>query len=90
MMMFMRNASLSYLFEPAWNASHIQQGKYLHLLNDIMDKLASGVIRSVLPKINRILFIIMMCIFEEAVCALNEKVSQHVFRLIHDILHISQ
>ena len=89
-MMFMRNASLSYLFEPAWNASHIQQGKYLHLLNDIMDKLASGVIRSVLPKNNRILFIIMMCMFEEEVCALNEKVSQHVFKLNHDILYISQ
>lgn len=44
-MMFMRCASVGFLFEQAWILSSTQQGRYLHILMDIMEKVSSGVIR---------------------------------------------
>lgn len=44
-MMFMKCASLGFLFEHAWTLSSTQQGRYLHILMDIMEKVSSGVIR---------------------------------------------
>lgn len=44
-MMFMKCASLGFLFEQAWILSSTQQGRYLHILMDIMEKVSSGVIR---------------------------------------------
>ncbi|CAN7988777.1 unnamed protein product [Ixodes hexagonus] len=43
--MFMKCASLGFLFEHAWTLSSTQQGRYLHILMDIMEKVSSGVIR---------------------------------------------
>ncbi|XP_037281484.2 quinone oxidoreductase-like protein 1 isoform X1 [Rhipicephalus microplus] len=44
-MMFMKCASIGFLFEQAWILSSTQQGRYLHILMDIMEKVSSGVIR---------------------------------------------
>uniref|UniRef100_V5HAN3 Putative secreted protein n=1 Tax=Ixodes ricinus TaxID=34613 RepID=V5HAN3_IXORI len=44
-MMFMKCASLGFLFEHAWTLSSTQQGRYLHILMDVMEKVSSGVIR---------------------------------------------
>ncbi|XP_063812572.1 quinone oxidoreductase-like protein 1 [Pseudophryne corroboree] len=43
--LFLKGASLSFLNEEVWNLSNAQQGKYLHILKDVMDKLASGIFR---------------------------------------------
>lgn len=45
-LMFLKCASLGFLFEHAWTLSSTQQGQYLHILMDIMEKVADGVIRS--------------------------------------------
>lgn len=44
-MLFMKCASIGFLFEQAWILSSTQQGRYLHILMDIMEKVSSGVIR---------------------------------------------
>ncbi|KAG8171391.1 hypothetical protein JTE90_007589 [Oedothorax gibbosus] len=43
-LLFMKCASLGFLFEHAWTLSSTQQGQYLHILMDIMEKVADGVI----------------------------------------------
>lgn len=45
-LMFLKCASLGFLFEHAWTLSSTQQGQYLHILMDIMEKVADGVLRS--------------------------------------------
>lgn len=44
-LLFMKCASLGFLFEHAWTLSSAQQGQYLHVLMDIMEKVADKVIR---------------------------------------------
>ncbi|XP_073440724.1 quinone oxidoreductase-like protein 1 [Dendrobates tinctorius] len=48
--LFLKCASLSYLNEEAWNLSSSQQGKYLHILKDVMDKLGGGIFRPYLDE----------------------------------------
>jgi len=43
--LFLRNASVSFLFPPAWTLMNAQQGRYLHILTDIMDKLDKGMLK---------------------------------------------
>ncbi|XP_046392602.1 quinone oxidoreductase-like protein 1 isoform X1 [Ischnura elegans] len=43
--LYMRCASLAYLFEQAWLLSSVQQGRHQHVLKDIMEKLFSDAIR---------------------------------------------
>lgn len=44
-MMYMKCASLGFLFEHAWTLSSAQQGRYQHILMDIMEKVAEETIR---------------------------------------------
>uniref|UniRef100_A0AAV2JP56 Enoyl reductase (ER) domain-containing protein n=1 Tax=Knipowitschia caucasica TaxID=637954 RepID=A0AAV2JP56_KNICA len=41
----LKSASLSFLNPEAWTASSAQQGRYLHILKDIVDKMSTGVLR---------------------------------------------
>lgn len=41
----MKGSSLCHLFPEMWTLSTCQQGRYLHVLKDVLDKAASGVIR---------------------------------------------
>ncbi|XP_056415539.1 quinone oxidoreductase-like protein 1 [Hyla sarda] len=43
--LFLKSASLSYLNEETWNLSSSHQGKYLHILKDVMDKLGGGIFK---------------------------------------------
>lgn len=47
-MLYLKGASLSFLFEHSWVLSRGQQGRYLHILSDIMEKLENSVIRPVI------------------------------------------
>jgi len=47
-MLYLKGASVSFLFEHSWVLSRGQQGRYLHILTDIMDKLSTSVIRPVI------------------------------------------
>lgn len=42
--LFMKCASVGFLFEHAWTLSSSHQGRYLHILMDIMEKVSDGVI----------------------------------------------
>ncbi|XP_003963944.2 quinone oxidoreductase-like protein 1 [Takifugu rubripes] len=44
-LLFLRSASVSFLNHEVWTASSAQQGRYLHILRDIMEKLSAGVLR---------------------------------------------
>ncbi|XP_077437341.1 quinone oxidoreductase-like protein 1 isoform X2 [Vanacampus margaritifer] len=44
-LMFLKSASVSFLNPQVWLASSSQQGRYLHILRDIMEKMSSGVLR---------------------------------------------
>ncbi|XP_076444935.1 quinone oxidoreductase-like protein 1 [Babylonia areolata] len=44
--LFLRNASISFLFPPSWTLMHAQHGRYQHILTDIMEKLDKGVLKS--------------------------------------------
>lgn len=44
-LMYLRCASLGFLFEQAWMLSSAQHGKYQHILMDIMEKVATRTIR---------------------------------------------
>ncbi|XP_033111633.1 quinone oxidoreductase-like protein 1 [Anneissia japonica] len=44
-LLFLKNASISYLFPSVWTLSTSQQGRYLHILRDVMNKVASGVVK---------------------------------------------
>ena len=43
--LFMKGASLHFLFEPIWTLSSAHQGNYLHILSSVMAKLEAGVIK---------------------------------------------
>ncbi|XP_064503248.1 quinone oxidoreductase-like protein 1 isoform X1 [Pseudopipra pipra] len=43
--LFLKGATVSFLNDEIWNLSNVQQGKYLSILEDIMEKLSSGVFR---------------------------------------------
>ncbi|MEE6467956.1 hypothetical protein FKM82_008119 [Ascaphus truei] len=43
--LFLKGASLSFLNDEMWNLSNAQQGKYLHILKDVMEKLSTGIFR---------------------------------------------
>jgi len=38
--LFLKGASISYLFEHTWILSNAQQGRFLHILTDLMEKIA--------------------------------------------------
>ncbi|XP_059155382.1 quinone oxidoreductase-like protein 1 [Physella acuta] len=40
--LFLRGASVSFLFPPAWTLTRAQHGRYHHILKDIMERLAAG------------------------------------------------
>ncbi|XP_061645348.1 quinone oxidoreductase-like protein 1 isoform X2 [Phyllopteryx taeniolatus] len=44
-LMFLKSASVSFLNAQVWLASSSQQGRYLHILRDIVEKMSSGVLR---------------------------------------------
>lgn len=44
-LLFLRCASVGFLCEQAWMLSHAQQGRYQHILMDIMRKVGTGIIR---------------------------------------------
>ncbi|XP_061693292.1 quinone oxidoreductase-like protein 1 isoform X3 [Syngnathoides biaculeatus] len=44
-LMFLKSASVSFLNSQVWLASSSQQGRYLHILRDIVEKMSSGVLR---------------------------------------------
>ncbi|KAL4657011.1 quinone oxidoreductase-like protein 1 isoform X1 [Arapaima gigas] len=48
--LFLRGASLSFLNEDVWVASGSNQGKYLHILRDVVDKLSTGTLRLQMEK----------------------------------------
>ncbi|XP_030744525.1 quinone oxidoreductase-like protein 1 [Echinops telfairi] len=43
--LFLKGATVSFLNEEVWNLSNVQQGKYLCILKDVMEKLSTGVFR---------------------------------------------
>ncbi|XP_031957127.1 quinone oxidoreductase-like protein 1 isoform X1 [Corvus moneduloides] len=43
--LFLKGATVSFLNDEIWNLSNVQQGKYLAILEDIMEKLSSSVFR---------------------------------------------
>ncbi|XP_052810186.1 quinone oxidoreductase-like protein 1 [Mya arenaria] len=43
--LYMRGASLNFLFDGAWTLSYAQQGRYQHILHDVVDKLDRGQIK---------------------------------------------
>ncbi|KAM3837381.1 quinone oxidoreductase-like protein 1 isoform 2-T8 [Vipera latastei] len=48
--LFLKGASVSFLNDEIWNLSSMQQGKYLCILEDVMEKLSSGVFKPHLDK----------------------------------------
>jgi len=49
--LFMRSASVAFLFEHAWLLAPKQHGKYLHILKDLMEKLGAKAIKPVIAKV---------------------------------------
>ncbi|XP_041258101.1 quinone oxidoreductase-like protein 1 isoform X1 [Onychostruthus taczanowskii] len=43
--LFLKGATVSFLNDEVWNLSSVQQGKYLAILEDIMEKLSNGIFR---------------------------------------------
>nr|KAF6268883.1 crystallin zeta like 1 [Pipistrellus kuhlii] len=43
--LFLKGATVAFLNDEVWNLSNVQQGKYLCVLKDVMEKLATGVFR---------------------------------------------
>nr|KAG5704965.1 hypothetical protein BaRGS_022807 [Batillaria attramentaria] len=43
--LFLRNASVSFLFPQAWTLMYAQHGRYQHVLLDIMEKLEKGILK---------------------------------------------
>ncbi|NXQ10838.1 QORL1 protein, partial [Peucedramus taeniatus] len=43
--LFLKGATVSFLNDEIWNLSNVQQGKYLDILCDIMEKLSNGIFR---------------------------------------------
>ncbi|XP_042314241.1 quinone oxidoreductase-like protein 1 isoform X2 [Sceloporus undulatus] len=48
--LFLKGATISFLNDEVWNLSNMHQGKYLCILEDIMEKLANGVFRPLLDE----------------------------------------
>ncbi|KAM9365147.1 quinone oxidoreductase-like protein 1 isoform 2-T2 [Pholidichthys leucotaenia] len=44
-LLFLKSASVSFLNPEVWTASSAQQGRYLHILKDIVEKTSTGVLR---------------------------------------------
>ncbi|XP_057704349.1 quinone oxidoreductase-like protein 1 isoform X2 [Corythoichthys intestinalis] len=44
-LMFLKSASVSFLNLQVWLASSSQQGRYLHILKDIVEKMSAGILR---------------------------------------------
>ncbi|XP_040035329.2 quinone oxidoreductase-like protein 1 isoform X1 [Gasterosteus aculeatus] len=44
-LLYLKSASLSFLNHEVWTASSAQQGRYLHILKDIVEKMSTGVLR---------------------------------------------
>ncbi|XP_047208513.1 quinone oxidoreductase-like protein 1 isoform X2 [Girardinichthys multiradiatus] len=44
-LLYLKSASVSFLNPEVWTASSAQQGRYLHILKDIVEKMAAGVLR---------------------------------------------
>ncbi|XP_030887257.1 quinone oxidoreductase-like protein 1 isoform X6 [Leptonychotes weddellii] len=43
--LFLKGATVAFLNDEVWNLSNVQQGKYLCILKDVMEKLSGGVFR---------------------------------------------
>ncbi|XP_045708564.1 quinone oxidoreductase-like protein 1 isoform X1 [Phyllostomus hastatus] len=43
--LFLKGATVAFLNDDVWNLSNVQQGKYLCILKDVMEKLSTGVFR---------------------------------------------
>ncbi|XP_070108673.1 quinone oxidoreductase-like protein 1 isoform X7 [Equus przewalskii] len=43
--LFLKGATVAFLNDEVWNLSNVQQGKYLCILKDVMEKLSAGVFR---------------------------------------------
>lgn len=43
--LFLRNASVSFLFPQAWTLMYAQHGRYQHILLDVMEKLDKGILK---------------------------------------------
>ncbi|XP_036600610.1 quinone oxidoreductase-like protein 1 isoform X3 [Trichosurus vulpecula] len=48
--LFLKGATVSFLNDEVWNLSNMQQGKYLCILKDVMEKLSTGVFRPLLDE----------------------------------------
>ncbi|XP_029459402.1 quinone oxidoreductase-like protein 1 isoform X2 [Rhinatrema bivittatum] len=48
--LFLKGATVSFLNDEVWNLSSVQQGKYLHILKDVMEKLSAGIFRPLLDE----------------------------------------
>ncbi|CAB3366205.1 Hypothetical predicted protein [Cloeon dipterum] len=48
--LMLRCASVGFLFDQAWNLSSAQQGRYQHILMDIMEKVATGTVKPLIHK----------------------------------------
>ncbi|XP_041803912.1 quinone oxidoreductase-like protein 1 isoform X2 [Chelmon rostratus] len=44
-LLYLKSASVTFLNHEVWTASSAQQGRYLHILKDIVDKMSAGVLR---------------------------------------------
>ncbi|XP_029926125.1 quinone oxidoreductase-like protein 1 isoform X2 [Myripristis murdjan] len=44
-LLYLKSASVSFLNADIWTASSAQQGRYLHILKDIVEKMSAGVLR---------------------------------------------
>ncbi len=42
--LFLRGASLSFLFSQAWLLSPLNQGRYIHILRDLLEKVGAAAI----------------------------------------------
>ncbi|CAL8369827.1 unnamed protein product [Gadus morhua 'NCC'] len=43
-LLHLKSASVTFLNQEVWTASTVQQGRYLHILKDIMEKMSSGIL----------------------------------------------
>ncbi|XP_006248107.1 quinone oxidoreductase-like protein 1 isoform X5 [Rattus norvegicus] len=48
--LFLKGATVAFLNDEVWNLSNAQQGKYLCILKDVMEKLSAGVFRPLLDE----------------------------------------
>ncbi|XP_028410119.1 quinone oxidoreductase-like protein 1 isoform X2 [Dendronephthya gigantea] len=46
-MLYMKGASLSFLFKDVWTLSKGQQGRFLHILTEVLDKVETGTLKPV-------------------------------------------